>query len=286
MKKILITGDNSYIGGKVTNWLEQWPDNYHVDEISLREDSWKEADFSSYDTVFHVAGIAHVSKKSHLKDLYYEVNRDLAVEVAEKAKKDGVPQFIFMSSIIVYGTKNDKIDKNTAPNPDNFYGDSKLQAEKGLLEVEDDHFKVVILRVPMIYGEGSKGNYPKLSQFAKKTPLFPNYENQRSMLYVNHLAEFIRLMIDYEEQGMFFPQNKEYANTTQIVETVAKVSDNKVWMTKLFNPFIRLFSGVNIIKKVFGNLAYDKNLSVYPKGNYQLYDFEETIRMTERGEKD
>src|SRR5699024_10485464 len=101
MKKILITGKNSYIGGKFKEWVEQWPDEYIVDEISVRGDEWKEADFSIYDSVFHVAGIAHRKETKKNKNLYFEVNRDLVQKVAFKAKRDGVRQFIFLSSMSV-----------------------------------------------------------------------------------------------------------------------------------------------------------------------------------------
>jgi nucleoside-diphosphate-sugar epimerase len=178
MKRVLITGKNSYIGTSVENWLLKTPDQYHVDTLDVKDPSWKDFDFSSYDVVFHVAGIAHVSRKKSMKDLYYKVNRDLAIEVAKHSKVSGVKQFIFMSSIIVYGdSKASKrvITKETIPTPTNFYGDSKLQAENGIRPLESDSFKVVILRPPMIYGPGSKGNYSKLSKLAKITPIFPDY---------------------------------------------------------------------------------------------------------------
>lgn len=229
MKRILITGENSYIGGKFTEWVAQWPDQYHVDEISVRDDKWKQADFSSYDSVYHVAGIAHNSSDPKLEDLYYEVNRDLTIEVAKKVKKDGVPQFVFMSSIIVYGTKNEFIDADTKPNPDNFYGESKLQAEEGILPLQDEDFNIAIIRPPMIYGKGSKGNYPLLSRFAQLTPIFPDYDNQRSMLHIDNLTEFVRLIIDNEDAGVFCPQNKEYVKTSDMVKVISDIHEKKIY---------------------------------------------------------
>jgi UDP-glucose 4-epimerase len=137
----------------------------------MRDGSWKNHDFFQYDVVFHVAGIAHVSSDPKLEDLYYKVNRDLTVQTAAKAKAEGVSQFIFMSSIIVYGdggTKKVVIDSNTVPNPSNFYGDSKLQAENGIKPMQTEEFNIAIIRPPMIYGNGSKGNYPRLARLAKK----------------------------------------------------------------------------------------------------------------------
>lgn len=225
MKKILITGKNSYIGNSLTDWLEQYPDHYEIDSLDMRDESWKEADFSEYDVVFHVAGIAHVSRDPKMEELYYKVNRDLTIEAAKKAKDEGVKQFIFMSSIIVYGDSSKDlqiIDRDTVPNPSNFYGNSKLQAEQGITPLADDHFKVVILRPPMIYGKDSKGNYPKLAKAARKLPFFPDIDNQRSMLHIDNLCEFLRVMIDHEEKGLFFPQNKEYVKTSEMVRNIAE----------------------------------------------------------------
>lgn len=284
MKKILITGKNSYIGTSLEKKLLIEPRNYSVDTIDTKGEDWKGKDFSCYDAIFHVAGIAHVSSNPKLKELYYQVNRDLAIEIAKKSKSEGVKQFIFMSSIIVYGDSKDQkkiIDSNTEPKPNNFYGDSKLQAEKGIRALEDNHFNVVILRPPMIYGRNSKGNYPRLSKLAQKTPIFPNFNSERSMLHIDNLNEFIKLMLDNNETGIFFPQNKEYVNISKLVSTIADVHGKKIWLTKVFNPFISKLFKIDVVNKVFGSLIYDKNLSNYSKGNYQHTDFKESIIKTE-----
>jgi UDP-glucose 4-epimerase len=282
MKKILITGANSYIGTSVEKWLSNIKDNYQVDTVDTIDDAWKNADFSNYDVVFHVAGIAHVSSDPTLKDLYYKVNRDLTVEIATHAKKSGVEQFIFMSSIIVYGNsgkigKKRVITKDTIPEPADFYGDSKLQAEQGLEQLRDDAFKIVILRPPMIYGPNSKGNFPKLVKLAKKMPVFPNIENERSMLYIDNLCEFINLIIENEESGLFFPQNSEYMNTSNLVKKIAINLKRKIFMTRVFNPFIIILSKkLNIINKMFGNLVYAKSLSEYAV-SYNVVTFEDSL---------
>ena len=181
MKKILITGANSYIGISFENYMKQWADDYQVDTVDMIDGTWREKDFSPYDVVFHVAGIAHSDNgkiSAEKEKLYYAVNTDLTVETAKKAKADGVGQFIFMSSAIVYGEsapigKSKVITKDTPLSPANCYGDSKVQAEKGILPWNDDGFKVVVLRPPMIYGKNSKGNYPTLAKMALKMPVFP-----------------------------------------------------------------------------------------------------------------
>ena len=285
MKNILITGKNSYIGTSLENWLMREPDKYKVDTVDMKDGSWKETDFSPYDVVFHVAGIAHVSSDPKMEDLYYKVNRDLTIETAEKAKAEGVKQFIFMSSIIVYGDSSSSkriIDRNTVPTPSNFYGNSKLQAEEGIKHLESDDFKIVVLRPPMIYGKGSKGNYPKLANMAKKIPVFPDIDNERSMLHIDNLCEFIKVMIDYEETGLYFPQNKEYVKTSELVRTIAEVHGKKIWMTKLFNPVLRMMFGIGIVNKGFGNLVYEKSMSDYDKANYRIRTFKESIELSEK----
>jgi UDP-glucose 4-epimerase len=250
----------------------------------MKSDTWRDNDFSGYDVVFHVAGIAHVSSDPKMEDLYYKVNRDLTIETAEKAKAEGVKQFIFMSSIIVYGDSSSSkrvIDKNTVPTPSNFYGNSKLQAEEGIRPLEDDNFKIVILRPPMIYGKGSKGNYPRLAKLARKVPVFPDIDNQRSMLHIDNLCEFIKLMIDNKESGLFFPQNKEYVKTSEMVRLIADVHGKKIRLMKVFNPFLKLMYRIGTVNKVFGNMVYDKSMSEYDKGNYQLKDLRESILRTE-----
>lgn len=285
MKKILITGADSYIGTSVEKWLLKEPEQYKVGTVDMRNESWKQKDFSKYDVVFHVAGIAHVSSRPKMKDLYYRVNRDLAIETARKAKLEGVKQFIFMSSIIVYGDSSRKkrvIDRNTVPTPSNFYGKSKLQAEKGIRELASEEFKVVIVRAPMIYGKGSKGNYSRLAKFAQKVPLFPDIDNERSMLHIDNLCEFIKAIIYYEETGLFFPQNAEYVKTGEMVRLIAEVHGKKIWMTRLFNPMIKLICGIGMLNKVFGNLVYEKFISEYYKVNYQIRDMAESLGITEK----
>lgn len=286
MKKILITGANSYIGTSFEKWLSKWPDEYTVDTLDMIGDSWKEKSFAGYDTVFHVAGIAHVSSDPKMKDLYFKVNRDLTIEAARKANAEGVGQFIYMSSAIVYGDsapigKEKIITKDTIPTPSNFYGESKLQAEQGLHLLESDPFRIVILRPPMIYGNGSKGNYPTLAKYARKLPVFPNIQNERSMLHIDNLCEFVRLMVANNEKGVFFPQNEEYVSTSEMVDAIARTHGRKIRLTRFFNPALRLTGNiVGVVNKAFGNMVYEKSLSEYGS-DYRVRNFFDSIIATE-----
>lgn len=290
MKRILITGANSYIGTSFEAYMQKHADGYAVDTVDMIDGTWREKDFSGYDTVFHVAGIAH-SDNGRISEekakLYYAVNTDLTIETAKKAKADGVKQFIFMSSAIVYGNsaplgRTKMITANTPVSPANCYGDSKVQAENGILPLSDDSFKVVILRPPMIYGKGSKGNYPTLAKFAKKLPIFPYVNNQRSMLYVENLMEFIRLMIANEENGIFFPQNAEYSSTSLMVRSIGAAHGKRVRLLKGFTWALKILScATGLINKAFGSLTYDQAISQY-KQEYRKFSLVESIEATEK----
>lgn len=289
MKKILITGANSYIGTSFERYMEKWPEKYQVDTLDMIGDDWKKYNFTGYDSVYHVAGIAHSDNGKISREkakLYYDVNSKLTIQTAMKAKKSGVKQFIFMSSAIVYGDsapigKMKMITEDTPVNPANCYGDSKVKAENGLRKLEDENFKVVILRPPMIYGKGSKGNYPPMSKLAQKLPIFPNVKNCRSMLYIENLCEFIRLMIENEERGTFWPQNAEYSNTSELVKMIAAQHGKRVILVKGCTfPLCLLRFATGIVDKAFGNLSYDQSLSAY-KANYRIANLRRSIMLTE-----
>lgn len=288
-KKILITGAGSYIGTAVEAWLMKNPEKYQVETIDMTDDNWRKKSFSVYDVVYHVAGIAHAdvgSVSEEVKKKYYKVNTDLAVETAEKAKNEGVKQFIFMSSMIVYsGCREKIIHADTRPEPLNFYGDSKWQADQKIQALADESFKVVVLRPPMIYGKGSKGNYPELAKLASKLPFFPIVHNRRSMLNIDNLCEFVKLMIDEQESGVFFPQNGEYTNTSDMVQMIADVKGHRIIMIPGTNQAVRLMSKVpgevgQLAEKAFGDLAYDMSMSEYHR-NYRVNSLRKSIELTE-----
>ncbi len=290
MKKILITGVDSFIGSSFEKYInENFPNQYDIDTVDMTDSSWREKNFSGYDCVFHVAGIAHSDNGKITREkakLYYQVNTRLTIETAKKAKTEGVRQFIFMSSAIVYGEsapigKDKLITKDTPVSPANCYGDSKVKAENGLHKLENENFKVVILRPPMIYGKGSKGNYPLLSKIAQKLPIFPYVKNQRSMLYIENLCEFVRLMIDNNESGTFFPQNNEYSNTSELVRMIADAHGKRIILAKGFTWALKILSYINpVVNKAFGSLIYETEMSEY-RQEYQNINLPETIRRTE-----
>lgn len=290
MKRVLITGANSYIGTSFQNYISKFSDEYMVDVIDVVGEQWKQASFVGYDVIYHVAGIAHADNgkiSKEREELYYSVNTNLTIEIAKKAKNEGVKQFIFMSSALVYGQsarigRKKIITKQTPVSPINCYGNSKVLAEKGLIELETDEFKIVVLRCPMIYGKGSKGNYQTLVKFAKKLKFFPYVKNQRSMLYVGNLVEFVRLIIKNQESGVFWPQNSQYSNTSEMVRDIGKVYGKKVILIKGFGWLLKIMAlAVGMVNKAFGNLTYDMEMSEY-KEDYRLKSLTESIIEAEQ----
>jgi len=283
--KILITGKNSYIG----NSFEAYVRGMHeTKKCSLRESDWKSESWSEYDAVLHVAGIAH-SDVAHTskeeQERYYTVNRDLTKKAAEKAKADGVKQFIYLSSAIVYGESSPigqekKINQKTLPTPSNFYGDSKLQGENAILPLQSDDFRIAIVRPPMVYGKDAKGNFPKLLKLAKMTPIFPNIENQRSMIYIENLCEFLKLVMEKNLTGIFLPQNKEIVSTSQLVKIMASENGKKVILVPGLQWMFKLFAHVTgYVNKIFGNLEYEQTAS-NQEWAYCKYSLEESIRKS------
>lgn len=296
-KRVLITGAGSYIGESVKCYAKEKYPNLFFETIEMVDGAWRKYDFSPYDCVYHVAGIAHAdvgNVSNSVKEKYYAVNTDLAIEVAYKSKAAGVKQFVFMSSMIIYGEaagygKEKVITRDTMPTPANFYGDSKWQADKGVRALADENFHVAVLRPPMIYGKGCKGNYPILAKIAKKFPIFPDIDNRRSMIHIDNFCEFVCKLIISGAGGVYFPQNKEYTKTSDMVAEIGKVVGKKIKITILFNPVIRAASYIpgkisGMVNKAFGSFYYDQKLSRY-SFEYIVNTLSKSIELTEMDEK-
>lgn len=290
MKRVLITGTGGYIGGNIERWLSAFQEEYYTEKISVRGEAWKEKSFSGYDVMFHAAGIAHADVgdvSEERKRQYYEVNTDLTIALAKKAKAEGVKQFIFMSSMIVYsGCKETHITKETLPVPLNVYGDSKWRADLNVQELNALDYKTVVIRPPMIYGKNSRGNYPHLAKLAAKLPVFPIVKNKRSMLHIDNLCEFVKQAIDGEKSGVFFPQNAEYTATSDMVKMIAEVKGHKICLIPGFDWAIKRMMKLpgkigGLAAKAFGDFTYDMRMSEYPGMDYQIVHLKESIKRTE-----
>lgn len=258
MSNILITGNSSYIGKSFAAYLRDH--SAHTAEgISLRGHAWEELSFTPYGTVFHAVGLTHVKETPSNAPEYYAINRDLTLAVARKAKAEGVRQFIYMSSMSVYGVDEGVITPRTEPNPVTHYGRSKLDAEIGLKKLEDENFKVCILRPPMVYGKGCKGNYASLVALVGKTPVFPAVDNRRSVLSIGNLCAFLSLAVDQGFSGLYFPQNRERVCTTDLARWIAEGMGKKLLISRAAGLMTRgLMLGSKTARKAFCSLSYEE----------------------------
>ncbi len=258
MKKILITGANSYIGTSFEKYIKDgFSGEYTVDTVDMIDGSWRKKSFSGYDIVFHVAGIVHIRETEENAELYYRINRDLAAEACKKAKTDGVRQFIFLSTMSVYGMDTGIITSETKENPKTNYGKSKLAAEKLILDNADKSFAVCILRPPMVYGKDCKGNFQSMVKLTKKFPILPKINNKRSLIYIENLCSFVKKAADNTLSGIFYPQNREYMNTTGMMKLIAEKMGKKRYFSYLMGlGVIALRPLLRVARKGFGSLIY------------------------------
>jgi UDP-glucose 4-epimerase len=277
LKRVLITGANSYVGTNVEKWLMKEPDNFYVETLDMRDPNWKNFDFSKFDVVFHVAGIAHVKETKKTKELYYKINRDLAVETAIKAKESGVNHFIFISSMSVYGKKRGLIDSKTQTKPVTHYGISKLEAENELLKI---NMSISILRPPVIYGHNAPGNFNKLIILSKFYRINPKITNRRSMLFIGNFCHQVKTIINDSITGIVYPQNDFYFCTSDLIPKLRNILGKKtfnLWIPRFFSV---LFSYIPYVSKPYGSLYYD--FDVFSKSNC-IFNEDDTIQLTLSG---
>ena len=271
---ILITGEKSYIGGHLREYLSAKGHKCKI--VSVREAL---PVTTGFDAVVHCAGIVH--KKAN-KRLYDDINVKLSATLAKSAKESGVGHFIFMSSMSVYGKTGSRmnipIDEITPAEPDTDYGKSKLEAEKLLTGISGEDFIVSNLRLPMVYGKDCPGNYSALSKLVNILPVFPYVENERSMLYIDNLGEFVHLLIQNppKKAAVYCPQNKETICTSELVKLMADRRGRKISQSRLLG-ILAARMPFKSARKLFGNLVYDRQMSNYFSFEYCVVNFEETV---------
>ena len=280
MKNILIVGAKSFVGEAIRNWLcEKHTGLYSVDVIDAVDGAWKAADFSKYDAVYQVAGIAHVKKETpELEPLFFEINEKMSYDIATAAKSAGVEQYIYMSTKGVYPSFVPIIDKDTPTGPRKTYGKSKLAGEMKLAELADDTFKVAIMRTPPVYGPNAPGSFDMLLRKLDKMFVFPAYKNQRSMIFIDNLCEFVHLVIQRELDGILVPQDARYVCTSDIVRVGAKLTGKKVLFDYISWPLIALMVKKSYrFKKVFSSSVFVHNFSINDE-EYYVCGFEEAMK--------
>ena len=289
MKKILITGKNGYIAKHIKSWLEKDDTKYSVSLLDVRSDEWKNSSFRGVDVVIHTAGIVHQPEIKEW-DTYYKVNVLITENLAIKAKAEGVKQFIFFSTMAVYGIgkslKPTIIYENTPCNPKDLYGKSKYQAEQKIKELENSSFRISIIRPPNVYGYNCKGNYIK--GFAKAVniaPLIPYAfpDIKQSMIYIDNLTELVKIIIDESAAGIFTPQDESAVSAIELMAGISNGIYKKPRMSKSLGYIVTLLSFTSIVKKVYGGIQYDDTSSNCFNKKYIVCDFDKSIKTTVRG---
>ena len=267
MKKILIVGANSYIGNAFEKYIInkcadheviQSKDEIIIEKVQASNGDWKDVNYEQYDVVIILAAIVHQKEKSGMEELYRQVNYNMPIEIATKAKSAGVKQLIFMSTAAVYGSTVTHITKDTVPNPDTLYGKSKLEAEYKLREMETEGFRVSIIRPPMVYGEGCKGNYTRLVKLATYNPIYPKIHNKRSMISIDRLCNYMEEIIRNGSSGTFLPQDEEYADTIMTIKRIRMAQGKRTVLVSGTDWLVKLaMKRVGAVRKMFGDWYYE-----------------------------
>ena len=256
---------------------------YEVKRVSLRGNEWRDHSWEGFDSVLHTAAVVHEGEKAgNMGGLYDEVNVTLARDAALKAKSEGVPHFCFLSSFSVYGAEEGGVEEvglDTEPNPSTFYGKSKLAAERALEPLADDNFVIAVLRAPLVYGLGcEKGNFPRLVKLARISPVFPDVENRRSMIYSRNLAELVRLLAEAGRGGLFLPQDAEHVRTSEMVRLLAEAQGRHIRLSRALGAAVGPLVRVNpVFGKLFGSARYALEASECGCG-YRVAGLEEAVR--------
>ncbi|MBS4930153.1 MAG: NAD-dependent epimerase/dehydratase family protein [Clostridiales bacterium] len=289
MKKVLIIGKNSYIAKNFICYSSNKEySGVEIDGVSASNGEWKEKGFEGYHTVLFLAGKVHQKETEENKKEYDAVNYQLALEIAKKSQESNVSQFIYMSTAAVYGDAGQEkgeviIDENSPCIPKTAYGISKRKAEVALLKLEEEQeekkMKVCIVRPPMVYGKECPGNFMKLYHLALKIPIFPLMHNQRSMIAIDNLCEFLYQVMIQEKGGIYHPQDIEYVETSKLVGYMRKANGKGILYVKKLNPLIStVVKTVGTAEKVFGNYVYVKSISRYDRMEYQVVDIRKVLK--------
>ena len=279
MKTVLITGASGFVGQRfcVNN-----KDRYLIKTVSLQNAQIEDLDLSGVDVILHLAGIAHRMDKTD-DSLYFQVNYELTKKLAEAAKQAGVGHFIFVSTIKVYGDDYELLTPETMCRPNDAYGKSKLMAEAALKDWETKDFIISIVRPPLIYGQGVKGNMQKLMGLVENRKYIPlgNINNKRSMLGLDNFVALLDRVIETRKSGTFLIQDSEPVSTSRLISEIAKGKNIQIKLISI--PWAVRYSikkiAPEIYKRLFGSLVVDDSATRNLLNFEPPYSFEEGIRL-------
>ncbi len=284
MKKLLISGSNGFVG---SYFIKKYKDKYDIKTFSFLKDDINSLDYSDIDVVFHLSALVHQMGGASCEE-YERVNVIQTLQLAKKAKENGAKQFVFMSTVKVYGEETDsKYSENSICIPEDDYGKSKLKAELELQKLEDEDFKVSIIRTPIVYGYGVKANIKSLVNLVNKVPILPfgNIQNKRSMVYIGNLCYLVDVVIEQQKAGVFLASDDEPLSTSRLIELIAKNLNKKVYLIKIpfFESFLKLVKP-SFHKRLYGSLEVDNSITKEKLNLKNPYSVEDGIRLMINGE--
>ncbi len=283
MKTILLTGAQGFVG---SYFYTVYQKKYNIQKFSFLTDDFGVLDTRGVDVVFHLSALVHQMAGASAEE-YEKVNVTQTLELAKKAKDAGVKQFIFMSTVKVYGEETDDVyTENSECRPEDEYGKSKLKAERELLKLESEDFIVSIIRTPIVYGYGVKANIKNLVHLVKKVPVLPfgKIKNRRSMVYVGNLCHLVDVVIEQEKSGVFLASDDEPLSTTRLIELIAKELNKKVYLIKIpfFEALLKLLKPL-FHKRLYGSLEVDNALTKERLNLKNPYSVEKGVRLMIHG---
>lgn len=257
--KIILTGASGFIG---KNIIENFSE-FEIVPFSLRTKQISDIDFSNIDIVIHLAALVHQMKGAPEAD-YFKINSELTFNIASIAKNNGVKHFIFLSTVKVYGeTTKEGFPWNeySECKPTDPYGKSKLEAENRISALSDNNFQVSIIRTPLVYGKGVKGNVFSLMKLVEKINLLPlgGIENKRTMVYVKNLIALINRIIEKKQSGIFLAGDDTSMSTSKMVTIISSAMSKKIILFKIPKFILKLLVLItpNILERLYGSLELD-----------------------------
>ena len=253
--RVAITGYKGFIGNYLTDFLEE--SGYSLTKISLSENSVESLDLEGVDVLIHLSGLAHQAHTVPFEE-YIRVNQKQTFSLGQRARKASVNHFINFSSIKVYGDLGlSGASESSHCNPRDSYGISKLGGEQKLRNLEDQFFHVTSLRVPLVYGPGSKANMKMLVGLVRKFGILPfgGIDNKRMIISLYNLGKCVDLIIRNKIYGIVVPSDPYPISTSQLVENIASAVGKRIINFKIpvfFRPLVKF-----ILKERYDKLFLD-----------------------------
>jgi len=314
--KVFITGATGFVGKALVSELVA--QNFLV-SAAVRDDTaviakgvlkitvgdltkindWQ-ATLQSIDVVIHMAGRAHIMNDNATDPLaaFRKMNTEVTLLLAKQSAKVGVKRFIFMSSVKVNGEMtelNKPFISSDQFVPNDPYGLSKYEAEKGLLDLaKESGMEVVIIRPPLVYGAGVRANFATMMRWINKNvPLpFGAIHNQRSLVALDNLVSFIVHCINHPKAAneVFLISDGEDVSTTKLLQKVAKAFNKEPWLISIPVSWMsfaaRLMGKGDVANRLFGSLQVDSSKARNLLGWKPVITMDEQLKKIVKEEKE